>query len=161
MPAGLVALAAQVDLERLQPGAAQGQSAAGKFCSKGFMRKTLVKSNPWRLDLRGRVQPGIFQSAALAATAFAHQKQAPVGQVDPPTGTGRMKQRVDYWQVTGNSFTVVMPPCDQSCIRRHRSRIHVASAHPASLTSEIKTLSLPILPVPADRMMAFTAHSAF
>jgi hypothetical protein len=34
MPAGLVALAAHVDLERLQPGAAQGQTMAGKFLLK-------------------------------------------------------------------------------------------------------------------------------
>jgi hypothetical protein len=34
MPAGLVALAAQIDLERLQPGAAQGQTMTGKFLLK-------------------------------------------------------------------------------------------------------------------------------
>jgi hypothetical protein len=34
MPAGLIALATQIDLERLQPGAAQGQTVAGKFLLK-------------------------------------------------------------------------------------------------------------------------------
>jgi hypothetical protein len=34
MPAGLIALAAQIDLERLQPGAAQGQPVACKFLLK-------------------------------------------------------------------------------------------------------------------------------
>jgi hypothetical protein len=43
MPAGLVALAAQIDLERLQPGAAQGQPVAGKFLLKLVHAKNVDK----------------------------------------------------------------------------------------------------------------------
>jgi hypothetical protein len=39
MPAGLVALAAHVDLKRLQPGTAQWQTVTGKFLLKRIHAK--------------------------------------------------------------------------------------------------------------------------
>src|SRR5208283_2389644 len=55
---------------------------------------------------------------------------------------------------------IARSPCDKFCTRRHGSRIQIANAHPASATSEIKTLPSPISPVRADWMMTFAARSA-